>query len=120
VLEATLIKDVLSGRLDPKRKNGSDSSGSKGTYARTLWPHFSKKYNFAENIIAMLHKSSDTQNYVGEYFLSILGELAESTDTTDEMIRALRSAVDNGATTVIQGLSKLPREWATKIAPAKE
>jgi serine/threonine-protein kinase RIO1 len=120
LLETTLTKDVLSGRFDPKRKNSWDSSGAMGTYARTLWLYFSKKYDFAENIIAMLHKSSDTQNYIAAYFLSILEELAESTNTTDQMIRALKSAVDNGATTVIEGLPNLPKEWVAKIAPPKE
>ena len=86
---------------------------------------------FAMRVIAGSHRgrtlhaprgreTRPTSDRVREALFSILGELAESTDTTDEMIRALRSAVDNGATTVIQGLSKLPREWATKIAPAKE
>ncbi len=120
VLENTLTKDILSGRFDPKRKSSWDSSGAKGTYAQTLWPYFSKKYDFAENIITMLHKSSDTQNYIGEYFLSILEKLAESTNTTDRMIRALKSAVDNGATTVIQGLANLPKEWVAMIAPTKK
>jgi serine/threonine-protein kinase RIO1 len=120
VLETTMVKDVLSGRLDRKRRNSLVSPGSKGTYARTLWPYFSKKYDFAQNIIAMLHKSSDTQNYVAAYFLSILEELAERTDTTDQMIRALKSAADNGATTVIEGLPRLPKAWVARIAPGKE
>jgi len=102
------------------RRHFLDSSGSKGTYARTLWPYFSKKYDFAENIIAMLHKSSDTQNYVAAYFLSIPEELAERTNTTDQMIRALKRAVDNGATTVIEGLPNLPKEWVARIAPGKK
>lgn len=120
VLEAMLTKDILSGRFDPKRNSSWDSSGAKGTYARTLWPYFSKKHDFAENIITMLHKSSDTQNYVGEYFLSILEKLADSTNATDRMIRALKSAVDNGATTVIEGLPTLPKEWGARIAPTKK
>jgi serine/threonine-protein kinase RIO1 len=120
VLEAMLTKDILSGRFNPKRNSSWDSSGAKGTYARTLWPYFSKKHDFAENIITMLHKSSDTQNYVGEYFLSILEKLADSTNTTDRMIRALKSAVDNGATTVIEGLPTLPKEWGARIAPTNK
>jgi hypothetical protein len=64
--------------------------------------------------------SSDTQNYVGEYFLSILEKLADSTNTTDQMIRALKSAADNGATAVIEGLPRLPKEWVARIAPTKE
>jgi hypothetical protein len=62
----------------------------------------------------------DTQNYIGNYFLAILEELAERTNRTDQMIRALKGAVDNGATTVIQGLPQLPREWVKKIAPAQQ
>jgi hypothetical protein len=119
VLETTLIKDVLEGRFDPKRKNSWDSSGAKGTYCRTLWPYFSKQYEFAENVIGMLQRSTDTQNYIGEYFVTILEKLAESTNTTDRMIRALKSAVDNGAATVIESLSDLPDEWVKKIAPDK-
>lgn len=118
-LETTLIKDVLEGRFDPKRKNSWDSSGAKGTYCRTLWPYFSKQYEFAENVIGMLQRSTDTQNYIGEYFVTILEKLAESTNTTDRMIRALKSAVDNGAATVIESLSDLPDEWVKKIAPDK-
>ena len=67
----------------------------------------------------MLHKSSDTQNYVAAYFLSILEELAEDTNTTDQMIRALKSAVDNGAATVIEGVPNLPKEWVARIAPTQ-
>jgi hypothetical protein len=120
VLETMLTKDILSGRFDPERNSSWDSSGAKGTYARTLWPYFSKKYDFAENIITMLHKSSDTQNYVGEYFLSILEKLADSTNPTDRMISGLKSAVDNGATTVIEGLPTLPKEWVARIEPTKK
>jgi len=36
------------------------------------------------------------------------------------MIRALKSAVDNDATTVIEGLPTLPKEWIKKIAPPKQ
>jgi len=35
--------------------------------------------------------SSDTQNYVGEYFLSILEKLADSTNTTNQMSRDIHS-----------------------------
>ena len=118
-IETALTKDILEGRYDPKRKNSWDSSGAKGTYAPTFWQYFSKKYEFAENIITMLHKSLDTQNYIGNYFLSILEEVAERTNRTDQMIRALKGAVENGATTIIDGLPNLPKEWVKKIAPPK-
>jgi hypothetical protein len=36
------------------------------------------------------------------------------------MIRALKSAADNSATTVIEGLPNLPKEWVARIAPPKE
>jgi hypothetical protein len=35
------------------------------------------------------------------------------------MIRALKSAVDNDATTVIEGLPTLPESWLKKITPGK-
>jgi len=118
-VETALTKDILEGHYDPKRKSLLNQSGAKGTHAQTFWRYFSKKYELADNIIKMLHKSLDTQNYVGKYFLSILKELAEDTNRTDQMIRALKGAVDNGATTIIEGLARLPKEWGKKIAPTK-
>jgi hypothetical protein len=57
--------------------------------------------------------------YVGKYFLSILPELAEKTNTTDQMIRAVKGAVDNDAKIVIDGLEKLPDDWVAKIKREK-
>jgi hypothetical protein len=57
---------------------------------KSLWPHFSKPHDLADNIISMLHKSEHTQNYVGEYLLSVLPPLAERTHTADPIIRAER------------------------------
>ena len=116
-IETAVTKDILEGDYDPKRKNVLNQSGAKGTHAQTFWTYFSKQYELAGNIITMLHKSLDTQNYIGNYFLSILEELAERTNRTDQMIRALKGAVDNGATTIIEGLPRLPKEWVKKIAP---
>lgn len=118
-IETALTKDILEGRYDPKRKSVWNSSGAKGTYAQSFWKYFSKQYELADNIIAMLHKSVETQNYIGNYFLSILEELAECTNRSDQMIRALKGAVDNGATTIIDALPNLPKAWVKRIAPPK-
>jgi hypothetical protein len=88
-----------------------------GTYAQSLWPHFSKPHDLADNIISMLHKSEHTQNYVGEYLLSVLPPLAERTHTADPIIRALKGAVENNAKVVIDGLGRLPEDCVTKIKP---
>ena len=86
-----------------------------GTYAQSLWPYFSKPRALAENIISLLHNSWYTQNYVGKFFLSILPELAERTNTTDQMIRAVKGAGDNDARVVIDGLGRRPKDWVAKI-----
>lgn len=117
LLETSLTKDILSGRLDISRNRAFQSDGSLGTYALTFWPYFSKPHNLADNIISLLHKSVHTQNYVGEHFLSILEKLAEQTHRTDQMIRALKGAVDNDANIVIDGLGSLPDDWVAKIKP---
>jgi serine/threonine protein kinase len=117
ILETTITKDVLCGRLDGSRNQGSQSEGSIGTYAQSLWPHFSKPHDLADNIISLLHKSDQTQNYVGQYFLTVLPTLAERTHTADPIIRALKGAVENNAKVVIDGLGGLPEDWVAKIKP---
>ena len=119
ILETAITKDVLFGRLDSSRNRSFQSEGSMGIYAKSLWPYFSKPHDVANNIISSLHMSEQTQNYVGEYLLSILPALAERTHTTDPIIRALKAAVENKAKFVIDGLVRLPEDWVAKIKPKK-
>jgi len=109
------------GRVRADRRRDFDNAGSLGTWTAAFWPYFNqdKRDAFAENILTLLHKDAYTQNYVGWSFLSILPELAEQTHTTDQMIRALRSAVENEAKLVIDGLENLPKEWVAKIKREK-
>ncbi len=119
-LEQLIVKNILSGHVDIHRDISlRRDDGSLGTYAGSLWPHFSKPRLLADNIISLLHESWYTQNYVGKYFLSILPELADKTNTTDQMIRAVRGAVDNDAKVVIDGLGELPKDWVAKIKRKK-
>ena len=114
-LEKLIVKDVLAGHVDIHRPTGLDSRGSLGTYARRLWSHFSRRRVLAENIIALLHQSWYTQNYVGKYFLGVLPDLSEATDTTDEMIRALQAAVANDAKIIVNALEELPPDWVARV-----
>lgn len=120
-LEQLIVKNVLLGRVRTDQKYDFDNSGSLGTWASGFWPYFSKDKRdaLAENILTMLHKDAYTQNYVGRHFLTILPDIAEDTHTTDQIIRSLRSAVDNEAKLVIDGLDKLPKKWVVQIKPAK-
>jgi hypothetical protein len=120
-LEQLLLKDVLLGRVRADGRRDFDNAGSLGTWTAAFWPYFNqdKRDAFAENILTLLHKDAYTQNYVGRFFLSILPKLAEQTHTTDQMIRALRSAVENEAKLVIDGLENLPKEWVAKIKREK-
>lgn len=119
-LEQLIVKNVLSAHVDIHRTGSLRAdTGSLGTYAQSLWPYFSKPHALADNIISLLHNTWFTQNYVGKYFLSILPELAEKTNTTDQMIRAVKGAVDNDARIVIDGLEKLPDDWMAKIKREK-
>src|SRR5205085_1397675 len=68
-LENLIVKDVLAGYINIHQVVVISSSGSLGTYARQLWPYFSKPEVLAENIISLLHQNWFTQNYVGKYFL---------------------------------------------------
>jgi len=114
-LEKLIVKDVLAGYVDIHRPAGVKSGGNLGTYARRLWPYFAKPRILAENITTLLHQSWYTQNYVGKHFLPELPDLCEATDTTDEMIRALRTAVANDARIVVNALEELPEEWVARI-----
>lgn len=57
-LEQLIVKNVLSGHVDIHRNVSLRSNdGSLGTYARSLWPYFSKPRVLADNIISLLHES---------------------------------------------------------------
>jgi len=116
-LEQTLLKDVLLGRAQSNHHANFDNRGSLGTWASGFWQYFEedKRSALADHLLTLLHKDVYTQNYVGRSFLSILPELAQQTRTTDQMIRALRSAVENEAQLVIDGMEKLPKEWVSQI-----
>jgi len=120
-LEQLMLKDVLSGHVRADQKSSFDNSGSLGTWAAGFWSYFSKDKRdaLAENILTMLHKNASTQNYIGRHFLTILPEIAAETHTTDRIVRALRSAVDNDAKFVIDGLDKLPKKWGVQVKRAK-
>jgi hypothetical protein len=59
-----------------------------------------------------LHKSEHTQNYAGQYYLTVLPPLAERTHTADPIIRALKGAVETKAKVIIDGLGGLPGDWS--------
>ena len=117
-LEQLIIKDVLSGYEDAKGRSAFRSGvGSIGTFALNLWPHFAKPYQLAENLMTLLRRNEHSQNYVARYFFSVLPDLAEQTRKTDQMIRAIKGAVDDGTQLVIAGLENLPEEWVARISP---
>jgi len=120
-LEQLLLKDVLLGRARVDERPFLATPGSLGTWASGFWSYFTRDNcdRLAENILSLLHKNTHTQNYVGKFFLSILPALAEQTHTADQMVRALRSAVDDDAKCVVEGLGRLPNEWVAAIKREK-
>lgn len=116
-LESLLVKDVALGRLNSDGTSGHRREGNQGTYARSLWRYFSKPRALADTIVSMLNNSVNTQNYIGKHFLAILPELAEATNTKDQMIRAIKGAIGDGAKLVIDSASRLPDDWKARITP---
>tara|TARA_R100000750_G_C2344795_1_gene95841 strand:+ start:1399 stop:2799 length:1401 start_codon:yes stop_codon:yes gene_type:complete len=113
-IESLIIKDVLAGYKDifgGRVKKG----GSLGTYATTFWRYFDDKVGLANNLISMLRQSWYTQNYVASFFMHIIPELAETTETRNEFIEAFTVAKSNDARIVIKNLPKLPNDWVDAI-----
>jgi hypothetical protein len=114
-VEKLLVNDVLTGHVDIYSPISLGPRGKLGVYARLFWPNFKNPKNLADNIISMLGQNWYTQNYIGEYFLSVLPRLADATETEDEMIEALAVAHRNDARVIANNLGKLPESWRTRI-----
>lgn len=113
-IETAITRDVLAGKKDIRSLKKTDG-GALGTYARSLWTRFANTAQLAENIISLLYQSWYTQNYVGEYFLTLIPEIANRVDKRDEFIKAIRSAISNDAKIVVQGIADLPDDWIEEI-----
>lgn len=114
-LESLIVNDILSGRYDIYRPLSS-GAGALGTYARSLWPFFSDRAALLRNIESMLRQSWYTQNYVGNYLMSIAPWIVQTPAEKERMIEALASAVRNDAKIVTSRLaSDLPEDWVIEI-----
>lgn len=113
-LEGLIVKDVLAGHKDIHSAKAV-SGGSLGTYARSLWRRFNKPEDLADNLISLLRQNWYTQNYVGEYFINMIPEIARITGRRDEFIAALRIAVANDARLVVRKIDNLPTDWLEEI-----
>lgn len=116
-LENLIVRDVLAGRVDIYQ-SGAFSAGALGSYANSLWIYFDNQRTLADNIASMLRQNWYTQNYIGKYFFEILPYLARATDTVEEMIAALTTAVRNDARIVVNKLEELPPDWVAQIRAA--
>jgi serine/threonine-protein kinase RIO1 len=113
-VEGAVVRDVLAGSKDI-HSTKKTSGGALGTYAASLWRRFSKPDVLADNLISLLRQSWFTQNYVGEYFLTKIPEIARVTGKRAEFIKAFRSAVGNDARLIVNNLDNLPDDWVEEI-----
>lgn len=113
-LEGLIVKDVLAGHKDIHSAKAV-SGGALGTYARSLWRRFRKPEELADNLISLLRQNWYTQNYVGEYFINSVPEIARVTKRRDEFIKALRVAVANDARLIVRKIDNLPDDWVEEI-----
>jgi hypothetical protein len=114
--EKVIVNDVLAGHLDiyqpgPTRLKG----GQLGTWAQTFYRYFTERERLVANLASMLRQSWYTQNYVAEYFMHILPQVASSDAQRKVLIDGLVSAVRNDARVVISKLSILPSEWQRAV-----
>lgn len=113
-LEAAITKDVLAGKKDIHSFRKTEG-GALGTHARSLWKNFAKPVQLADHLISLLSQNWYTQNYVGEYFLDQIPEIAEATERRSEFVKAIRSAISNDARIVVEGLDDLPQDWVDEV-----
>lgn len=108
--ENTIIKDVLAGHMDIHGAKAI-TGGALGTYTLHFWQYFDDKVQFGKNLITMLHSNWYTQNYIGEYFMSILKAVADSTNLESEFIEGVKQAKNNDAKVFIRNIGMLPPAW---------
>lgn len=113
-LEGLIIRDVLAGHKDIHSAKRV-SSGSLGTYARSLWRRFRKPEDLTDNLISLLRQNWYTQNYVGDFFFEQLPEIARATDRRDDFIAAIKVAMVNDARLVVRNIENLPDDWVDDI-----
>ena len=65
--------------------------------------------------MSLLRQNWYTQNYVGEYFLRHLPEIAKATNKRADFIRGLHVAVANDARLIAKKLDELPDDWVNEI-----
>lgn len=114
-LEGLITEDLLSGRYDIYGTALSNTGGALGTWLTCFWPYFTDLQQAVSNIISLLTQSWYTQNYIGNYFLTILPVLADKTGKKDEVIKAIAIAYSNDAKMIKNNLKQLPTDWAEFI-----
>ena len=113
-LENAITDNILSGRVtaigyDRRR------TGQLGIWAKTFFPYFRDKAQVVKNLLTVLHMGWDGQNYVGEYFMSSLSQMATTPQEQQALIDALKRAHKNDARILIEHLDELPPQWKSQI-----
>lgn len=119
--EASVIASISEGKRDAFA--GTTTGGGLGTWANTFGRHFDRRHDLIEAIRRLLHIDWYTQNYVGQYFMSSIPSLVDTTEQREAICEGIAyAAFDNDArvlrSRLLEAYPRYPDEWKNDLQRA--
>lgn len=119
--EASIIASVSEGKRDVYA--GVTTGGGLGTWANTFGRHFDRKRDLVEAIRRLLYQDWYTQNYVGQYFMSLLPSLVDDAQQRDAICEGMAYAAFVNDARILRGrlleaYPRYPEDWRNALQSA--